>query len=83
MKLKAFVVIICVQVVVIIVLFLQIRHKNKNVLGISINTIDSKTIEKIQGREYKNFYEPKPNIIKCWNLIKIRQQNTTIKHITP
>lgn len=67
MKMKAFVVIISIQIVAIVFLFFQIKYRNKNILDISINTIDSKTIEKNPTSEFKYFYEPKVNTIEKVN----------------
>lgn len=69
MKRKLFVFIVCIQICIVIALLVQLQNK-KNTLGISISTIDSKTIQKtpISGLSY--FYEPKPNsteeVYKDW-----------------
>ena len=61
MKSKIFIVpIICIQVVIVAALFLQIQRKRSNILGVSVNTIDSKAVQKTpSGLKY--FYEPKAN----------------------
>ena len=63
MKLKIFISIVCAQIVAIIFLFLQIQHKNNNILDVSVNTIDSKMIQRIPVGELKYFFEPKPNTV--------------------
>lgn len=63
MKSKVFILLTFVQVVAITFLFLQIQHKNSNTLSVSVNTIDSKTIQKTPHEGLKYFYEPKSNSI--------------------
>lgn len=63
MKSKIFILAITIQIVIIIVLLLQIKQKRSNTLGISINPINSKTIQKTPSGGLKYFYEPKANTI--------------------
>ena len=67
MKSKVFILLICVQIVVITFLFFQIQYKSNNTLGVSVNTIDSKTIKKTPRGGLKYFYEPKANTIEKVN----------------
>lgn len=48
----------------IITLLLQNKHKSSDTLGISINTINSKIIQKTTTESFKYFYEPKKNTIE-------------------
>lgn len=82
MKSKVFILLIilliCVQIAVITFLFLQIQHKNNNTLGVSVNTIDSKTIKKTPSGGLKYFYEPKANSINKVNEWSLYQGVYTI-----
>lgn len=65
MKFKIILVIIFLQVVIIIIiLFLQVKNKRTNIFNISVNTINSKYIQKSQSEVLKYFYEPLPNTIQ-------------------
>jgi len=64
MKSRIFIGVVCIQIVAIVALFIQIQNKRNSTLGVSINTIDSKTIQKTPSSELKNFYEPKANSIE-------------------
>lgn len=61
MKLKVFIIIICIQIGAIILIFLQINQNNSNTLGILVNTIDSTSIQKTKINGLNYFYEPKAN----------------------
>lgn len=78
MKSKVFILLICVQIAAITFLFLQIQHKSNNTLGVSVNTIDSKTIKKTPSGGLKYFYEPKANTIEKVNEWSLYQGVYTI-----
>lgn len=61
MRSRLFFVIIGIQLVVVVFLFLKIKNKNNNILGVSVNVINSKSIQKTPTEELKHFFEPKPN----------------------
>lgn len=64
MKLNVFLLVVGIQVVVITLLFVQIRKKTNNVLGVSVNTIDVRNIQKYPSGGLAHFYEPKPNSVE-------------------
>lgn len=70
MKIKVFFVLIFVQILTIVFLFFQIKRKNGTTLGISVNPIDSTTIQRTQIGSLHYFYEPKANttqeVHKIW-----------------
>lgn len=55
--------VVCVQIILIVALYFQIQNTKNNTLGISINTIDSKTIRKTPSEQLKYFYEPKADTV--------------------
>jgi hypothetical protein len=61
MKSKIYLGIILVQISVIVSLSFLIKQKTSNILGVSINTINPSTIQKLQSGGFKYFYEPKAN----------------------
>ena len=70
MKIKLFFLIILIQIGMIFLFLFKIQQKNNNTLGISINFIDPKAIQRTPVEGLKYFYEPKANsseeIKKSW-----------------
>ena len=64
MKLKVFILAICIQCVVIVFLCFHIKSKKNNTLGVSVNPINSNAIQKVSSNDLRYFYEPKANTVE-------------------
>lgn len=61
MKKRLFIYLVVTQCLIILGIIIGIIHKNKFVLGVSINTINKKEVTISPGDNLRYYYEPKPN----------------------